>query len=125
MAKESLSISIDFTNREYNQNENFEIMQGGGYYNITCSITNGGVPISGSNTIKLYVVTSDSLDYFKTTNLVNEYDITGNAISLTEADKKKLFNTKGHCQLILSINGEFSLPFNYYVINNPVYELVR
>lgn len=125
MAVENLELNIDFTDRAYNVNENFQTMQGGGLYNITLTLSNGGVALSGLNTVSLFVVTSDSLNYFKTVNKVRDVVINGNVIVLSDADKKMLFKTKGECQIIVSIDGLSSLPFNYYVIPNPAYELMK
>ena len=125
MAVENLELNIDFTDRAYNVNENIQIMQGGGLYNLTLKLTNGGVALSGENTVSLFVVTSDSLNYFKTVNKVRDVVINGNVIVLSDADKKMLFKTKGECQIIATIGGLSSLPFNYYVIPNPAYELIK
>lgn len=126
MAKEALNLVVDFTNKKYNENENFEIMQGGGYYNITCSLTSDGQPITGASTlVKLYVVTSDNLDYIKTVRFVNDYGLlTSNVITFSEQDLHKLFKTKGACQLVFVTDNFSSLPFNYYVIENPAFAFV-
>lgn len=126
MAKQELNLSVDFTNKDYNVNEGFEIMQGGGYYNITCTLTNNGDPMTGSaTTVKLYVVTSDSLDYIKSVSFVNTYGLlTTNVISFSDEDLYKLFRTKGNCQLVFVANNFSSIPFNYYVIGNPAFAFV-
>ena len=120
---EELNLQIDFTNREYNVGENFNIVQGGSPYRINILLTNNGMPIvsNESTTYELFVITSDSLDYKKTLEKLSEGETQNGIIELSSEQLSKLSSTKGSCQLIAKVYNSYSIPFNYYVIYNPAY----
>ena len=136
---ESRNINVDFTNKEYFTIDNkkyddfsFQATQGINAFSLTFSFTNDGQAISNIKNLKVYLVTSDLLDYKSKSELILSEDrvdveVGLNAITISSNSNydafKKMFTSFGKNQIVFEIDGMLSLPFTYTVVRNPISKL--
>lgn len=135
---QTIPVKLDFSVPSKITGANFVVMQGSNNANLNVKFTVNGVDIaSGSHDLELYLVTTDSLDFRNSVRAITEEAVTitynpSTGINLTYASTDEvsgelvvpeIFQTKGHCQLIFYIDGISTLPLDYYVIDNPSYNI--
>lgn len=140
-------ITIDFASSDQISGSNFSVVQGSNNTLLHIKFTNDGSEITtGTYDIEIFLVTTDSLDFRNSVRLVKtidnfQYNQVGtdttdldydglNLVYALDSDNStndinvpEIFQTKGHCQLIIYVDGVATLPLDYYVIDNPTFNI--
>ena len=117
-------VSVDFNDASEIVGANFVAMQGSLNTTIRVKFTNGGYPLTADTyDFDIYLVTTDSLDFRNSVRLIKSYRSPYTTDGLWITDVPEMFQTKGHCQLIFYVDGNCTLPLDYYVVDNPSYNM--